>query len=99
MEYNARIEYDERRGVDADLLDALTDYHPATSRSPLGRVEVTITLPAESIRQAATTALSVAGDAHAWSGEGPVGTPPQDSDRRAGEMVGELRAGHPRRHH
>jgi excisionase family DNA binding protein len=64
MQYNARVEYDERDPVDEQLLDALADYHPATARSPFGRVEVIITVPAVSLRQATLTALSVAGDAH-----------------------------------
>jgi excisionase family DNA binding protein len=60
--YNARIEWaapheDER--VD-DLVAALADFHVAVSRSDAGHTEAIITLPAESLRQAASTALSIA---------------------------------------
>lgn len=41
------------------LLDVLADYHPAVGRSPFARTEVTITVPAESLRQAVTTALAL----------------------------------------
>jgi excisionase family DNA binding protein len=58
-EYNARIEWATRTGDD-DLVDALVDYHPAVSRSERGWVEATVTLPAETLRQAATTALAIA---------------------------------------
>lgn len=64
MEYNARIEYQTREDIDDRLLDALADYHPATGRAPRGWVEAIITLPAENLRQAATTALAVAEAAH-----------------------------------
>jgi excisionase family DNA binding protein len=59
-EYNARIEWATRTTDDDDLVDELVDYHPATSRSERGWVEATITLPAETLRQAATTALAIA---------------------------------------
>ena len=42
-----------------DLVDALIDYHPAIARSTRGTLEAIITLPAESLRQAALTALAV----------------------------------------
>ena len=58
--YNARIEYATREPVDDHLIHALIDHHPATGRSPRGWAEVTITLPAESLRQAAVTALALA---------------------------------------
>lgn len=62
-EYNATIELDTRDNVDEQLLDALTEYHPATGRGPRGRVQVIITLPATSLAQAASTALAVVGAA------------------------------------
>lgn len=64
-QYNAHVEWaaphDDGR-VD-DLVDALTDYHPAVGRSDLGHTEAIFTLPADTLRQAAGTALSIA-EAH-----------------------------------
>ena len=60
MDYNARIEYQTREQLDEQLLDALATYSPATGRSTAGWLEVTITLPAVDLRQAASTALAVA---------------------------------------
>ena len=40
-------------------MDALADYHPAVWTSPRGWLSVTITVPAENLRQAAATALAV----------------------------------------
>lgn len=59
-EYNARFEYRTREPVDDHLLTELAPYHPATSRSSRGWVEVTITLPAEALHQAALTTLAIA---------------------------------------
>lgn len=59
-EYNARFEYRTREPVDDHLIHALIDYHPATGRSPRGWAEVTISLPAETLRQATVTALALA---------------------------------------
>lgn len=59
-DYNARIEFKTREDVDDRLLDALVDYHAVTSRSERGWVEAIITLPAENLRQATTTALAIA---------------------------------------
>lgn len=54
------------RKLDADTIDQLhdrfEDYHPALAVSPLGWVEVTTTVTAETLRQAISTALAVAGD-------------------------------------
>lgn len=58
--YNARVGYRTREPVDEQLLEQLAPYHPATSRSLGGWVEVTFTLPAETLRQATATALAVA---------------------------------------
>jgi excisionase family DNA binding protein len=58
--YNARIEYATREPVDDHLIHALVDHHPATGRSARGWVEATISLPAESLRQATVTALALA---------------------------------------
>lgn len=41
-------------------LDLLETYHPAASESPAGLLEVTVTVPADDLRQAVTTALAVA---------------------------------------
>lgn len=59
-EYNAHIEWATRSGDDDELVDALVDYHPAVSRGARGHVSAEITLPAESLRQAVTTALAIA---------------------------------------
>ena len=59
-EFNARVEYRTRDDVDGHLLEALTDYGPATGRADRGWVEVHITVPATSLRQAVTTALALA---------------------------------------
>lgn len=45
------------------VMDALVDYAGVISRAPDGRTQITITLPAASLRQAITTALSVIDDA------------------------------------
>lgn len=63
IQYNATVELDSRDDIDERLLTELDDYHPATGRSPYGRVLVTITLPAETMAQAAKTALLVVGAA------------------------------------
>ena len=69
-EYNARIEWATRTGDDDDLVDALVDYHPAVSRSERGWVEAHVTLPAETLRQAATSALAIAEAASAAALDG-----------------------------
>lgn len=65
--YNARIET-TRRGrltaADVDqLMDALAAYHPSISTSPHGYLTAHISVPAENIAQAATTALAVVSQA------------------------------------
>jgi excisionase family DNA binding protein len=62
MQYNATVEVAHRGKIEdaaERLVTALEGYSPATGRSLLGRLDVTITVPAESLRQAATTALAV----------------------------------------
>lgn len=64
-EYNVTVELPIRKldGTSAEqLLEQFEDFHPAVSTSPLGWAEVTITVVAESMRQAIATALAVAGD-------------------------------------
>ena len=67
INYNLIIEVARRDDPAADasdaVLDALVDYHPALSVSPRGWWSVTITLPAESLRQAITTGLAVVEEA------------------------------------
>ncbi|WP_409334031.1 hypothetical protein, partial [Staphylococcus aureus] len=41
------------------LIDPIADYSGAVGRSELGRTEVVFTLPADSVRQANTTALAI----------------------------------------
>lgn len=56
--FNVRAELATRRqDLDDDLIDALEGYGPAVSRSDRGRIEVIITVPADTLRQAITTAL------------------------------------------
>lgn len=60
--YNAVVEVTYKGKIEdaADvLITALEGYSPATSRSLLGRLEVIISVPAESLRQAVTTALAL----------------------------------------
>jgi len=59
--YNAIVELDEPHDEHRaeQLVDGLVDYHVAVGRSLQGRLEATITLPAEGLRQAVTTALHV----------------------------------------
>lgn len=67
MDYNARVELDRRLPADdseADdmidqLMDDLAPYHVAVARTPHGRVELILTVPAESLRQASSTVLAV----------------------------------------
>ena len=51
----------------ADIADArlgpLMDYHPAVVPTPNGRIGIVLTIPAESLRQAVTTALVLVRDA------------------------------------
>jgi len=60
-DYNLTVEITSRFTADVaeELLDALADYHPAVGRSPRGRVEVIVTLPAADLRQAIATGLAV----------------------------------------
>lgn len=60
MMYNATVELDTPADIMAtdagdDLLDRFIDYHPAIARSTLGRAELILSLPAESLWQATTT--------------------------------------------
>lgn len=67
MDYNARVELDARYPSDQDaaddlvdqLMDALDVYGGAVGRTPHGRVELDFTLPADSLRQATSTALAI----------------------------------------
>lgn len=61
MNYNAVITFDSRdaKVIDA-IMDALKDHHVAATSHPLGYVQATITLPADTVRQATTTALALA---------------------------------------
>lgn len=63
--YNVRAEVttDLAPAAAARLLEQLDGYHPAVGRSPFGRTEVIISLPAESVRQALMTATAVLEDA------------------------------------
>lgn len=51
---------DVDRNVVSDLMDHYADYHPAVAISPYGSFEVTITVQAESARQAFSTGMALA---------------------------------------
>lgn len=59
--YNATVELTTKATADslAGLLDAYADYHPAAARTPTGRTELIVTVPAESLAQAASTVLAL----------------------------------------
>lgn len=59
--YNATMELAARvsEKTSSALIEHLADYHPAAGRGISGRQEVTITLQAENLRQAISTALAV----------------------------------------
>jgi excisionase family DNA binding protein len=59
--YNARAETTTplEPAAAERLLYALAGYHPAVGRSVFARTEVTITLPADTLAQATTTALAI----------------------------------------
>lgn len=75
-EYNARAELgvlaDARLLSDPDWADAtlsaLAPYSPALARSPHGRMEVVLTLPAQDLTQATRTALAVLADVRTPAG-------------------------------
>lgn len=60
--YNAAVEVANKNvaGVDVDeLMRALSSFHPAVGTSPRGWLEARISLPAENLTQACTTAAAV----------------------------------------
>jgi len=60
-DFNARLDYATRdEHAHEQLVDAFSDYHPATGTTDLGNVGVHITFPAASLAQATTTALALA---------------------------------------
>ncbi len=69
-EYNVTAETTARLDDELvdDVLDTLGDYGAVVSRSPRGRAEIVITVPAASLRQAITTALALFDDALAAHG-------------------------------
>lgn len=69
--YNARAEttLDLNETSAEQLLDRLDGYHPAVGRSFFGRTEAVITLPAETLRQAISTATAVLDTAVAGLGD------------------------------
>ncbi|QHO91904.1 DNA-binding protein [Actinomyces sp. 432] len=89
MEYNATITI-RSAGDDADdaLISALIDYHPAVSPSPLaqGAWDATITLSAETLGQALTTARAIG--EHLGGMVGLEVVPTAAWDRRAAQEAG-----------
>ena len=66
--YNVVAELDapfDEENID-QLLDPIADHRGAVGRSELGRTEVVFTLPADSVRQANTTALALL-DTYPWT--------------------------------
>ena len=60
MPYNLIVDLDGRANLDVDkALDALDGYHAALGTSDHGRDQVTLTLPADDLRQAVVTGLAV----------------------------------------
>lgn len=59
--YNIVAELDAPFDEDTveQLIDPIADYSGAVGRSELGRTEIVFTLPADSVRQANTTALAI----------------------------------------
>lgn len=64
-EYNVTIELAKRKPSldDVDtLVDAFAEFHPTIGTSTLGWVEVTLTVQAESLRQAVAIGVALGGD-------------------------------------
>lgn len=58
--YSAHVEVDRRGDFDVDqVMDQLENYHAAIGTSPRGYADAQISLPAESLAQACTTAIAV----------------------------------------
>lgn len=59
--YNAIIELTDKADPQhaTAILDQFADYHPAVARAESGRAELILTLPAENLQQATTTALAL----------------------------------------
>lgn len=57
--YTAVVEVDAKSGDVDDLMDQLASYHAAVGTSPRGWLEARLSLPAESLAQACTTAAAV----------------------------------------
>ena len=59
--YNATIELAGRTSAEqaVHVVDALADYHPAVGRSLTGHLDVVLTVQADTLRQAVSTALAV----------------------------------------
>ena len=87
--YNATAILDERFGPDSEtrtdaILDALIEFHPAVNRGSDGRMEIVVTIPAETLTQAEQTALALTRDFH------PIGlevVPTDVWDARAAHIV------------
>ncbi len=63
--YSAHVEVDHRGDVDIDqVMDQLEPYHPAVGTSPRGYPDAQISLPAETLAQACTTAIAVVSAAY-----------------------------------
>lgn len=61
--WTVRLELDSRDADLGHLRDVLVDYHPTVGRTMHGRIEVTVTITGESLRQAFSTAIAVTADA------------------------------------
>src|SRR4051794_1155640 len=89
--WTVRLELDARQSDDEKIVDALADYHPALGRTPQGRPEVVVTIVAEGLRQAVTTAMSVTKSLTGLDVYAVEAVPAEEFDsRRAAEPVPQL---------
>lgn len=83
--FNITAELDHRAAIDDPdrAVDALIDHHPAASTSDTGRLELTISVPAETLRQAVTTGLALfAQELPRWPTLAVTAMPSAEFDRR-----------------
>ncbi|MCL2422966.1 MAG: helix-turn-helix domain-containing protein [Micrococcales bacterium] len=84
MEYTARVELASRDvdGCVDPLMDAMEGYAPSVSTTPADTAQVTVTVVATSVRQAASQALALAEAAGVGAVTGIEVLPADEYDRR-----------------
>lgn len=82
--YTARIELDTRAGDPHVIADALGDYDVDVRRTLHGRPEVVLTLPADNLRQAITTAMAVTAGATGFDVIALEAMPTREHQERSG---------------